>query len=180
MRLGLRPETQLETPAFMQALVAPKNITKVAASSAGVIFLASMKNLFPLLLLILSTSATADWLRITVKAGLSHEKFIDVAAIRQTGPMNTMRRVWEISNLAKGAHNKVLSIKAQVEYDCKDRRFRVLEESSFSEPWAQGETLAVVAYDGSTAAWRDIAKSSVDESIFNRVCPNDDPDTRVD
>ena len=106
-----------------------------------------MKKLVPLLLLFMSATASADWLKINSAAGTSPEKFIDMTAIRQTGPMNTMRRVWEISNLAKGASNKVLSIKNYMEYDCKDRRIRVLEESNFSEYWAQGEKLAVMGHD---------------------------------
>ena len=100
-----------------------------------------MQKLFPLLLVFISTTVSADWVKIDVAADTASEKFIDTKAIRQTGPMNTMRRVWEISNLAKGASNKVLSIKNEVEYDCKDRRVRVLEESNFSEHWAQGENL---------------------------------------
>ena len=94
--------------------------------------------------------------------------------------MNIMRRVWEISNLAKTASNKVLSIKTYMEYDCKDGRVRTLEESRFSEYWAQGENLGTVAYDIKPDNWSDIGKGSVSESIFNRVCPNDDPDTRTD
>lgn len=94
--------------------------------------------------------------------------------MRQTGPMNTMRRVWELSNLANGVPNKVLSTKAQVEYDCKDRRVRVLEEARFSEHWAQGENLTLKGLEIKTGNWSAISKGSVSDTIFNRVCPNDD------
>ena len=87
-----------------------------------------MKTRFVWLLLFMSATVSAEWEKIKGAAGTSVEKFIDTETMRQTGPMNTMRRVWEISNLAKGASNKalfnVLSIKSQVEYDCKDRRVR--------------------------------------------------------
>ena len=139
-----------------------------------------MKKLLPLLLLFMSATASADWVKINGTADTSSEKFIDTKAIRQTGPMNTMRRVWEISNLAKGASNKVLSIKNYMEYDCKDRRIRVLEESNFSEYWAQGENLAVMGHDIKSGNWSDIGKGSVSEAIFNRVCPNDESDTSKD
>ena len=144
------------------------------------IFQANVKKLLPLLLLFMSATVLADWVKIKTPAGSSSEKFIDTKAIRQTGPMNTMRRVWEISNLAKAASNKVLSIKNYMEYDCKDRRVRALEESSFSGYWAQGEILGTVTYDIKPDNWSDIGKGSVSESIFNRVCPNDDPDPRTD
>lgn len=106
----------------------------------------------------------------------SNEKFIDTTSIRQTGPMNTMRRVWEISNLAKVTSDKVLSIKNYMEYDCKDRRVRVLEESYFSEHMAQGENLTVLGRDPNLSNWSGIGKGSVSEVVFNRVCPHDDSD----
>ena len=137
-----------------------------------------MKKLFPLLLLFISATASADWVKINGLADTSPEKFIDTNAIRQSGPMNTMRRVWEITHLAKGASDKVLSTKNYMEYDCKDRRVRVLEENSFSEYLAQGENLTVTGQDNKPSNWSDIGKGSISEIIFNRVCPSDDSDTR--
>ena len=69
-----------------------------------------MKELLFLLLAFVSATVSADWVKIGSPATAASEKFIDTAAIRQTGPMNTMRRVWELSNLAKPAANKTLSI----------------------------------------------------------------------
>ena len=87
--------------------------------------------------------------------------------------MNTMRRVLEISNFPKGVSAKYLSIKSHVEYDCKDRRIRVLEENYFSEYWGQGESFAGTGRDVVSHDWGEIGKGSVTETIFNRVCPND-------
>ena len=133
-----------------------------------------MKRLFPLLLVFISATVSADWVKINVAVDTASEKFIDIKAIRQTGPMNTMRRVWEISNLMKDAPDKVLSIKSHVEYDCKDRRVRVLEESKFSEHWARGDNWTLTGHDIKSGNWSDLSKGSVSETIFNRVCPNDD------
>lgn len=93
--------------------------------------------------------------------------------------MNTMRRVWEIDHLAERAPNRALSIKKYVEYDCKDRRERVLEESSFTEYWAQGENLAATLYDSQLAKWHAVGKTGISETVFKRVCPQDDADTRA-
>lgn len=136
-----------------------------------------MKNLFPMLLLLMNASALADWEKINGALETSSEKFIDAEAIRQTGPMNTMRRVWEISNLTTVTSDKALSIKNYMEYDCKDRRIRVLEESNFSEHWAQGESLTVTGQELKSGDWSGIRKGSVSETIFNRVCPSDASDT---
>ena len=138
-----------------------------------------MKKLFLVLLLFMHASALAEWLKIKGSAASSVEKFIDTETIRQTGPMNTMRRVWEIKHLAERAPNKALAIKSYMEYDCRDHRVRVLEESSFTEYWAQGEKLALTVYDSQLATWNAIGKRSVSESIFKRVCPHDESDKQA-
>ena len=132
-----------------------------------------MKKFLPLLLLFVSTIALAEWVKIDGEAKSLPEKFFDTESIRQTGPMNTMRRVLEISNLPRGGSTKHLSIKSYVEYDCKDRRIRVLEENYFSEHWAKGESFAGTGRDVQSHDWGEVGKGSVTETIFNRVCPND-------
>ena len=141
-----------------------------------------MKKLFPWILLFATATAFANWVKIDGPSGALYEKFIDINAIRQSGPMNTMRRVWEINNLTNASSSNissnsvsssnVSSVKQHVEYDCKDRRYRVIEESSFSERWAQGESLTVATTDAKPSDWSAIDLGSITESIFNRVCPN--------
>ena len=138
-----------------------------------------MKKLVLVFLFFVTASACAEWLKIEGTADGSPEKFIDTETIRQTGPMNTMRRIWELNHLAVRASDKALSIKNSVEYDCKDRRVRVLEESSFSEHWAQGENLASAVHDSQLVKWNVIGKRSASETIFKRVCPHDEPDKKA-
>lgn len=132
-----------------------------------------MKKLFALLLIFFSVTASAEWVKIDRATNTASEKFIDPKSVRQTGPMNTMRRVWELSNLSKRAPNNAMSIKSLNEYDCKDRRIRVIKESYFSEHGAEGETLAAIAQDAKASDWSEIVKGSIGETIFNRVCPSD-------
>ena len=132
-----------------------------------------MKFLWPLLLLLVSTTTSADWLRIKGADNNAAEKFIETTSIRQTGPMNTMRRVWEMSNFAKFTADKALSIKTLMEYDCKDRRIRVLEENYFSEHLAKGEALTQVGNAVLPSNWSGIDKGSTVETIFYRLCPQD-------
>ena len=146
------------------------------------IFRAKMKKLFPWILLFATATAFANWVKIDGPSGALYEKFIDINAIRQSGPMNTMRRVWEINNLTNASSSNissnsvsssnVSSVKQHVEYDCKDRRYRVIEESSFSERWAKGESLTVAPANPKPGDWNTIAPGSTTETIFNRVCPN--------
>ena len=131
-----------------------------------------MKKLVSLILLFATATAFANWVKIDGPSGALYEKFIDINTIRQSGPMNTMRRVWEINNLAAASASNISSVKQHVEYDCKDRRYRVIEESSFSARWAKGESLTVAAAETKASDWSAIALGSITETIFNRVCPN--------
>ena len=131
-----------------------------------------MKKLFPWILLFATATAFANWVKIDGPSGALYEKFIDIDAIRQSGPMNTMRRVWEINNLAAASASNISSVKQHVEYDCKDRRYRVIEERSLPERWAQGESLTVATTDAKPSDWSAIDLGSITETIFNRVCPD--------
>ena len=155
-----------------RVLTSPKTWGKTSSYLSAIV-----KNVVPLLLLFLAPSASAEWSKIQGTVAHSTEKFIDLETIRQTGPMNTMRRFWEINHLTERAPNKALSIKSYMEYDCKDRRVRVLEQSSFTEYWAQGEELAPTVRDGEAVKWNVIGKRSINETIFKRVCPHDESDT---
>jgi hypothetical protein len=121
-----------------------------------------------------TTAVFADWVKIDRAADTGPETFIDVKAIRQTGPMNTMRRVWQLNNLAKPSNLQALSIKTQFEYDCKDRRIRVIEESYFPEHWARGERLPDGVPSDRPSEWSAITSGSLGETIFKRVCPSDE------
>ena len=138
--------------------------------------IARLNKAVPLLFLLISPIASAEWTKINDAADVNLQKFIDMKSIRQTGPMNTMRRIWEVNNVPKRAADNALSTKTYVEYDCKDRRMRTLEAINFSEPLAAGVNLTVTSDDTKPGNWSDIVKGSSSEIIFNRVCPHDDSD----
>ena len=136
-------------------------------------------DLLALLCVVASTSVSAEWMKIGAARNDSPDIFIDTETIRQTGPMNTMRRVWELHHLAARAPNRALSLKKLVEYDCKDRRVRVLGESSFTEHWAQGDVLASTVHDSQSAKWAAVGTRGVSQTLFKRVCPHDGPDPQA-
>ena len=132
-----------------------------------------IKPLSALLMLCSSASACADWVQVRSAADTAPEVFIEPSSVRQSGPMSIMRRVWEIRNFSPGLSGKVLSTKTRMEYDCKDRRLRMLEQSQFSAHWARGEPLPGLGTDSLPGPWSDITIGSVMASIFNQVCPHD-------
>ncbi len=141
---------------------------------------ANMKKMLPWMLLLTAATAAADWLKVQGQLHDSFDQFIELKTVRQTGPMNTMRRVWEVRNFNVVKADGVVSVKSQVEYDCKDRRFRVLEEGFFSDHWAKGDKLATRVNDVQPGAWSGIGKRSLRENIFNTVCPSDESDASTD
>lgn len=119
------------------------------------------------------TAAHAEWVAMPRATDGSLETFIDLETVRQTGPMNIMRRVWQLSLLAPGAANKALSVKSHVEYDCKDGRYRVLEVNYFTEAWGRGRQLESTVPSAVSSDWNVIDKDSLSALIFRRVCPHD-------
>jgi len=99
-----------------------------------------MKTLFLLLLFSFSQAALADWSRVAETSHPEPQQYLDLDSVKQTGPMAIMRRVWELRNYSTPHHDKVRSIKRLSEYDCMDRRHRVVQELWFTDPWAKVRT----------------------------------------
>jgi hypothetical protein len=134
------------------------------------------REILAVLLLSLAGTAWADWKKIREAGPLDHETFIDIATVRQSGPMATMRRVWELRNDREPAEGRAASTKTLVEYDCQNPRLRTLEETRFSAPWGSGQASMPAPRESGGAAWRPIEPDSVEDRIFREVCPHDDGD----
>ena len=132
-----------------------------------------MKTLFLLLLFSFSQAALADWSRVAETSHPEPQQYLDLDSVKQTGPMAIMRRVWELRNYSTPHHDKVRSIKRLSEYDCMDRRHRVVQELWFTDPWAKGENVPPPLRDDAELAWRPIAPRSINEIILDEMCPHE-------
>ena len=132
-----------------------------------------MKTLFLLLLFSFSQAALADWSRVAETSHPEPQQYLDLDSVKQTGPMAIMRRVWELRNYSTPHHDKVRSIKRLSEYDCMDRRHRVVQELWFTDPWAKGESVPPPLRDDAELAWRPIAPRSINEIILDEMCPHE-------
>jgi len=132
-----------------------------------------MKTLFLLLLFSFSQAALADWSRVAETSHPEPQQYLDLDSVKQTGPMAIMRRVWELRNYSTPHHDKVRSIKRLSEYDCMDRRHRVVQELWFTDPWAKGENVPPLLRDDAELAWRPIAPRSINEIILDEMCPHE-------
>ena len=139
-----------------------------------------MRKFLPALLFLVCLSASAEWIRIGEKTHTTVEKYIDNETVRQSGPMAIMRQVWELDHYSIGEKDKAKSVKILAEYDCKDRRRRVLTELRFSELWATGESLVPSTQHDkgqhTERAWTKIEPQSISEIIIDEICPHDSTD----
>lgn len=131
-----------------------------------------MRTLLFVLLISVSVTALADWLPIEKASDLESQLYIDPDSVKQTGPMAIMRRIWELKNYAVADNDMVKSVKRLAEYDCMDRRYRVLQESGFSGDLAEGEPVNLRGLDNADGQWRPIQSGSTAEIILDELCPH--------
>ena len=131
-----------------------------------------MKTVLFTLLISVSITAMADWIRIEEENHLEDQLYIDPESVKQTGPMAIMRRVWELQNYAVKRIDLVKSVKRFTEYDCMNRQYRVLQEFRFTESHAKGEEVNFRALDDADKKWQSIQSGSAAEIILNELCPH--------
>lgn len=120
------------------------------------------KAILTMLLAVVSGGAMAEWVKVSENDAAFF--YIDPATIRRNGDF---RRVWEMRNMKKIDKDGVMSVRALMEYDCKEERSRILSISHHSEPVLGGKML-LSGDDPST--WRYVAPGTVFEDTFKIVC----------
>jgi hypothetical protein len=96
--------------------------------------------------LLISASATAEWVRLNESGTDTH--FVDPATVRVQG---THVRMWKKIERATPDEDGTLSTRSYFEYDCHQRRFRLL---------------TVSAYDGSDLGGKTVASSNTPSEWF--------------
>ncbi len=130
-----------------------------------------MLKLLPLTLLPVCITAAADWVNVGDTRHLKFEKYIDPDKVTQSGPMASMRQTWEIGNYLEPGSDRVASVKTLAEYDCQNRKLRVLREFWFTEPWAKGKEITPAQFNQAPSDWSAISPKSVGDTIIDIVCP---------
>lgn len=114
-------------------------------------------------LLLLVTPAWGAWEEIARREGQA--LFIDAETIRGDG---NLRRVWTMCSYAEPNADGALSTRSLVEYDCAERRYRILTISTHTECMGEGRTLRVEA--APDPWWRGIVADTVAAKIIAQVC----------
>lgn len=121
-----------------------------------------MKTIFLTALILLASSAHADW----AKMGETDEGsfYIDPASVLRDGHL---RQVWELTDLKQRDEGGELSRRTRVRYDCKRGRTQVLSISTHWEPMAAGATLLAVAREG---LWKEVPPETAYARAFHLLC----------
>lgn len=75
--------------------------------------------------------------------------------------------LWVVHNLDRPDPDRALSARMLVEFDCKQRRFKVLSTTRHSEHTATGRVVAV----SGEREWQPIPPSTLVEATSRGVCP---------
>jgi hypothetical protein len=123
------------------------------------------KAILATLLAVVSSSAAAEW----VLAGRNEitTAYFDPATISKTGDMVKMWNLFDLETARLLDTQSYMSMKRQVEYDCKEARSRLLSFSGHSENMAGGE---VVYTDSEPHDWEPVSPGSGNEALWKIAC----------
>jgi len=122
--------------------------------------------LMGLMLVITAGTASAEW--TFADANDDYIQYVDRATIRKSGNLVKMWGLRDFKTMQKsGAGDSYLSSKAQLEYDCKEEKARILAFSWFSGQMGNGN---VVVSNFDTDIWTPIFPNSIGEVLWKIAC----------
>ena len=113
-------------------------------------------------LMVASASVWAEWVRWDESDNAVF--YYDSKTIIRDG---NLRRVWRLDDFKQRNKDGELSFRALVEYDCTEKRRRILSRSTHSESMARGKIL--FSPDG-VSEWGYIPPGSISERLLKIVC----------
>ncbi len=128
------------------------------------------KLLFVLMLAVVSSSAMAEWVEVAGSAkGTEKTEVITVYAdpdtILKTG---NMVKIWSLTDYKITEEEScVTSARQKDEYDCKEKKHRILFIAFYSGHMGKGETVFI---DNERGDWHQPLAGSVDEAILDFAC----------
>jgi hypothetical protein len=119
-----------------------------------------------LLVMFVALPVSAEWKQVAEGTdGTMH--FVDFGTFRRDG---STVRFWQLTNFSKpnkAFGRDVYSLRARVEFDCKQEREKLISVSLFSEFFANGE---VITSEDTGTNWRDIPPDTVSSTVFQSIC----------
>ena len=121
------------------------------------------------MLVVVSSSAMAEWVEITMTYEGTITVYVDPATIRKSGNNVKMWRLADFNSVQEvSTDTKFLSQKSQQEYDCKEEQTRTLYFSWHSENMGRGEIVHLD--DEPDQNWSPVAPESANEFLWKFAC----------
>ena len=121
-----------------------------------------MNKLFVVCLMMIAGSAWAEWLPLFTTD--SSMVVVHFPSVHKDGDS---RKVWTITNLKVKNEKGLLSWRVREEYDCKNKRSRILSFSTHTETMANGRTVSV---SDQVEPWSEIPPETAIDSVMRYVC----------
>ena len=127
------------------------------------------KFILPMLLVLVSSGAAAEWVALgSADSGDAYyDIYVNPATIRKSGNMVKTWAMYDYKTTQVSDKGQ-MSHKAQLEYDCKDERSRLLYISAYSGSMGNGNV--VYSSDGIPGNWSPIVPGSVNEGAWKFAC----------
>ena len=109
------------------------------------------------LMLLTMSPAWADWVNTDSTDDATY--YMDPATVRKDG---NLRSAWTLQDYKERQIGGEMSARGRMEFDCKNKRFRVLSVISYSGPMGTGKILGMT---GKSTSWSDDASDLVDLEI---------------
>jgi hypothetical protein len=114
------------------------------------------------LLGLVSNSAMAAWTQV-VQNG-SDAVYADISTISKTG---NKVKMWNLFNLTKRTGDNYMSLKSLQEFDCKERKNRIVSYSTYSGSMGNGN---MVKSSNRAHEWLPVKSGGVMEKLWNTAC----------
>jgi len=129
---------------------------------AGTTVIAVIAGTAALILMLATSSASAEWVKIGTTNMAVH--YIDPATVRSFG---NLRQVWLMQDMAEADTDGVRSVQALQELNCQDGRYRFLSVTAYSGPMASGH---VIVEHGMRDGWSVIPPILSRSAVAKMVC----------
>ena len=127
-----------------------------------------MKKLLILLLLLVSTSVFAEWIRIGKYNDDDMTVYVDFGTIKKKGNKAKMWSLYDYKTVKKWANINYLSQLSRNEYDCEEETKRMLDFYWYSGNMRQGEI--VYSHKNIKEEAESIVPESIDYFLLKIAC----------
>jgi hypothetical protein len=126
------------------------------------------KTLFAIALTLFSTGAMAKWMTVGKSEGATgFTVYADKASVKKTGNMSKMWSMFDFNSTMESKDFRYLSYRQLVEYECKEKKNRVMEYSLHSKHMGNGGAIYKNMVPGK---WEMTAPKSVAENLLEIAC----------